>query len=147
MRTARLDHNPYARPAPITLGSVARPNLVQADRAIPAQLIPTQQRIAVPAPVPVEKPQPKRETEKVLRPTKPGQISNTQCSIRADWVTVVNRLVACQDIGTIPKLAALVGVTRQTISEVRNRHTLPGERTGRRLAELWDLKIGGRLPV
>lgn len=36
MRTARLDHDPLARPAPITLGWVPRPQVAKPDNNAPA---------------------------------------------------------------------------------------------------------------
>ena len=144
MRTARLDHNPYARPAPVTMSLAPRRDVSPVDRAIAVQMIPTPQRIAVPPKPVVRKVQ--RKTGKVLRPTEPGQLSNTQCSIRADWVTVINRLIQCKDIGGMAMLAEMVGICRPSLSQIRNQHSLPGERTGKRLAALWGLKVGGKLP-
>jgi hypothetical protein len=144
MRTARLDHNPYARPAPVSMHLAPKRDVTPADRAIAVQMIPTPQRIAVPPKPVVRKVQ--RKTGKVLRPTQPGQLSNTQCGIRADWPAVIDRLAKCPDIGMLKTLANLIGINRCSLSEIRNKHSLPGERSGRKLAALWAEKIGGPLP-
>ena len=117
MRTARLDFNPLARPAPITLGWVPRPNVTQPDKAAPA-----------------------RATPKLS-----GGGNGRASTIETDWPVVVRRILERSGFSNA-RLARLCGRVPTSTTKWLQRQAVPGPGPAAVLTELWALYVGGPLP-
>lgn len=142
MRLGRLGHDPMARPAPITLGWVPRPNLAPSEKAIavPVQVVPTPQRVA-PA-------KPAMSGFASLTPAqraKRHKGGNKPSTMLHRWPKVVEAILA-KTGWTAKKLAAEIGVSESAVSTWRSRKFVPAEGKDRAVVALYVKHVGGPLP-
>jgi hypothetical protein len=116
MRTARLDFDPLARPAPITLGYVPRPNLAPTEQAQPA--------------VPIK---------------AAGGGNGRATTIRANWPEVVRRIVQRSGLSHA-EIARCCGRVPTSTTKWIQGEAIPGPGPAAILSEMWAKYVGGALP-
>ena len=117
MRTARLDFDPLARPAPITLGWVPRPNVTQPDKAAPA--------------APAGK--------------LSGGGNGRATTMRANWPEALRRIVQRSGLSHA-EIARRCGRVPTSTTKWIQGQAIPGPGPAAVIAELWARYVGGPLP-
>lgn len=117
MRMGRLDFDPMARTAPMTLGWVPRPNLVSTDMAQPA----------------------------VVSPRISGGGNGRATTIKANWPEVVRRIVQRSGLSHAA-IARMCGRVPQSTTKWIGGQAIPGPGPAAILSELWAKHVGEPLP-
>jgi len=117
MRLGRLGHDPMARPAPITLGWVPRPNLAPSEKAHPA----------------------------VATDRTSGGGNGRATTIKANWPEVVRRIVQQSGLSHA-EIARRCDRDPSTATKWIEGVAIPGPGPAAVLSELWTKHVGGPLP-
>lgn len=118
MRTARLDFDPLARPAPITFGWVPRPNVTTAAN-----------NAAIAAPV----------------VKLSGGGNGRATTMRANWPEVLRRIVQRSGLSHA-EIARRCGRVPTSATKWIQGQAIPGPGPAAVIAELWAKHVGGPMP-
>ena len=136
-RTARLDFDPLARPAPIICASTAShwwPSAEERMATVTARVVernPAEKKAKKPIAIPVGK--------------GVGSGGYMQTHVVADWRQVIDDLKQATGHQQYV-IAHLIGANRDSLKRWRNGHVKPSPESAAKLVALYRAKVGQQLP-